>query len=114
MEITLTELAELIRTTTAPATAPAPKSGLAKLVGRDVIIRTVTHTLIGTLTEVSDDVLTLLDASWIADSGRWADALRDGTLSEVEPFPGGAEVCVGRGAVVDLTRWDHALPREQV
>lgn len=80
-------------------------------VGQAVIIRTVTHFFAGRLMAETDRWLILDDAAWIADSGRWADALKSGSLSEVEPYPGRCQVAVG--AVVDMAPWAHALPREQ-
>lgn len=79
--------------------------------GKTYFIRTVTMHLIGTLEWVGDKELVLSDASWIADSGRWHDALRTGELSEVEPFID--RVIVGRGAIVDCTQWRHSLPTKQ-
>jgi hypothetical protein len=79
--------------------------------GQSVIVRTVTYHYTGRITEVTDKWITLDDAAWIADSGRWADALRDGTLSEVEPYPG--QVMISTGAVVDISPWLHPLPRTQ-
>jgi len=78
--------------------------------GAAVFIRTVTHNYIGRVVSVDDTFITLEDAAWIADSGRWAAALATGSLSEVEPFPG--ECMVGIGAVVDVSPWAHTLPRE--
>lgn len=80
--------------------------------GEAVAIRTVTMHYTGRLAEVHDDALVLEDAAWIADTGRFADYLADGTPSEVEPFPPGP-VVVGRGAVIDCCGWDHDLPRSQ-
>ena len=80
---------------------------------QNYMIRTVTHINIGTLVEVNDKELVLIDASWIADTGRFEQAVKDGTLSEVEPFPDGEYVIVGRGALIDAVRWRHSLPREQ-
>ena len=82
-------------------------------IGSHYFIRTVTHHYTGKLIRVTQEELILLDAAWIADDGRFMNALRDGELKEVEPFPEGAEVMVGRGAVVDAVIWDHKLPREQ-
>jgi hypothetical protein len=79
--------------------------------GQSVIVRTVTYHYTGRIAEVTDRWITLDDAAWIADSGRWADALRDGTLSEVEPYPG--QVMISTGAVVDISPWLHPLPRTQ-
>lgn len=84
---------------------------LAAFIGKAVFIRTVTMHYTGRLVAISADTLVLDDAAWIADSGRFATALATGELVEVEPFPG--RVCVGRGALVDITAWDHALPRAQ-
>ncbi len=79
--------------------------------GKHVIIRTVGEILTGRVVEVTPSEVLLEDASWIADTGRWHDALRDGTLSEVEPYLD--PVRVGRGAIVTWTLWRHPLPREQ-
>jgi hypothetical protein len=78
--------------------------------GAAVFIRTVTHNYTGRVVFSDDRWITLSDAAWIADSGRWAAALATGSLSEVEPFPG--QVMVGVGAVVDVSPWAHSLPRE--
>ena len=77
-------------------------------------IRTVTHFLTGHLIAVTEHELVLTRAAWIADTGRFMNAIREGTLSEVEPFPEEHEVIVGRGAIVDAVIWSHPLPREQV
>lgn len=82
-------------------------------VGKNYFIRTVTHHLVGTLIDVTPKELWLKDVSWIADDGRFMDALKSGAVKEVEPFPDGAEVPVGRGALIDAVIWTHALPRSQ-
>ena len=92
--------------------APSENKGRWK-VGQNYFIRTVTHHLVGTLIEVTAKELWLKDASWIADDGRFMQALRDGEVKEVEPFPDGEEVPVGRGALIDAAIWRHPLPREQ-
>lgn len=76
-------------------------------------IRTVTHHLTGRLVAIDEHELTLIDAAWIADDGRYANAIKDGTLNEVEPYPPGVLVAVGRGSIVDATRWAHSLPSVQ-
>lgn len=80
-------------------------------IGRNYIIRTVTMFLVGRVTAVSDHEIELWDAAWIADTGRWHQALRDpSALAEVEPMPDGQWI-VGRGAVVDAGPWPHELLR---
>lgn len=86
-------------------------SALDEYLGKGVFVRTVTHHHTGRLTGYDKQFLVLDEAAWVADSGRWADALRTGVLNEVEPFPYRCLVAVG--AVVDICAWDHELPREQ-
>jgi hypothetical protein len=80
-------------------------------VGQAYIVRTITYHYTGKLKQITDKWLVFSDAAWVADSGRWADALSKGTLNEVEPYC--ADLVINRDAVVDLTPWAHALPREQ-
>jgi hypothetical protein len=88
------------------------KIGIESLVGKFVFVRTVTYHYTGRLSAITEDMLVLDDASWIADSGRWAQALtQPGILSEVEPYPG--QCLVARAAIVDISEWKLALPREQ-
>lgn len=80
-------------------------------VGESYLIRTVTMTQVGRLEAVHEQELVLSSASWVADTGRFYDALKTGKLNEVEPFPN--EAIVGRGAICDAVIWTHTLPREQ-
>lgn len=80
-------------------------------IGTSYLIRTVTHHYTGVLKWVGDKELVISSASWIADDGRYHNALRDGTLDEVEPIIGDA--IIGRGAIIDAVEWRHACPKEQ-
>lgn len=80
-------------------------------IGAIYLIRTVTMIQTGRLVEVHDKELVLEDAAWIADTGRFSDALKNSKFNEVEPFPDG-RVIVGRGAVIDAVEIE-ASPREQ-
>ena len=80
-------------------------------VGEKYLIRTVTHYYIGVLKEVFEQELLLSSASWIADTGRYYDALKTGKLNEVEPIIGDA--IIGRGAVVEAVVWTHDVPKDQ-
>ncbi len=81
------------------------------MIGEKYLIRTVTMTQVGRLTHVYSGELVLDEASWVADTGRFHDALAKGTLSEVEPIIGPA--IIGRGAIVDACLWKHELPKVQ-
>ena len=80
------------------------------LIGKNVVVRTVTMYHVGRLTKVEDGFLTLEEAAWVADTGRWSEFLAKGTPEQVEPFPGTCYVSVG--AVVDVCEWSHDLLRQ--
>jgi len=80
-------------------------------IGKIYLIRTVTMIDTGKLVAVTPQELVLEDAAWIADTGRFADALKKCQFNEVEPFPTG-RVIIGRGAVVDAVCINSAQ-REQ-
>ena len=90
-----------------------PESTHPYKIGKNYFIRTVTHHLTGKLIKVTSKELVLENAAWIADDGRFMQAIRDGLLNEVEPFPDKYEVIVGRGSLIDCVEWSHPLPREQ-
>ena len=83
-------------------------------IGKNYFIRTVTMALVGTLKAVGKQELTLEDAAWVANTGRFGDFLRDGekVVDEVEPFPDG-KVFIGRGSIIDVTEWGHKPLRKQ-
>jgi len=79
-------------------------------VGDKVFVRTVTMSYTGRVAAVTDYDMVLEDAAWIPDTGRFAAFLADGTLNEVEPFP--ALAILPLGAIVDISPWNHELPRQ--
>jgi len=82
-------------------------------VGKNYFIRTVTMIQIGKLVKVMDKELVLENAVWVADTGRFTQALADGTVSEVELFPAGGQVIIGRGSLIDACVWLKDIPKEQ-
>jgi hypothetical protein len=83
---------------------------LDDLIGKKWFIRTVTYHLVGKVTKRVGGFLVLEDASWVADSGRFMQAIKNGTLNEVEPV--GAAL-VNISAITDAFPWKHALPKDQ-
>lgn len=83
------------------------------IIGTQYFIRTVTMILVGKLEKVYDDELVLSEVAWVADTGRFSDALKKGesVINEIEPFPD--DVIVGRKAIVDATIWGHELLKKQ-
>lgn len=69
-------------------------------IGKIYLIRTVTMIDTGRLIAVTEHELVLEDAAWIADTGRFSNAVAKAEFGEVEPFPDG-KVIIGRGSVID-------------
>ena len=85
-------------------------SSLQDLVGRKFFFRTVTYHILGKVEKIVGNVAQLSMASWVADSGRFMQAIRDGELEEVEPL---GEWFVNLASVTDFGEWKHPLPTEQ-
>lgn len=79
-------------------------------VGKKWYIRTVTYHQVGKCVKRVGMFLILEDASWVADSGRFMQALKTGKLDEVEPV---GDCLVNLNAVADMFPWRHDLPKEQ-
>jgi hypothetical protein len=80
-------------------------------IGECYLIRTVTMIDTGRIVAVTSQEIVVEDAAWIADTGRFADALKSAEFDEVEPFPNG-QVIISRGAIIDACQIPHA-PRKQ-
>ena len=94
------------------ATKRPQKTGIDK--GSKVFIRTVTSFFTGEVLSADEHEIVLTKAAWIADTGRFAQAMATGEFSEVEPYPDTLHVSVNRGSVIDVvTNWPHSLPRAQ-
>jgi hypothetical protein len=78
------------------------------IIGEKYFLRTATYHTVGRLKAMYPDFFVLSQASFVADSGLWHNALKDGVLSEVEPFIDDA--IISRGGLIDATKWHHDLP----
>jgi hypothetical protein len=83
---------------------------LDDFVGKKLFIRTVTYHLTGEVVKRIGNFIQLKKAAWIADSGRFMDAIKDGKLSEVEPV---GEAWVNLNSITDMFPWKHDLPQIQ-
>lgn len=54
--------------------------------GKKVFIRTVTNFYTGKVEKTTRTTMTLSTAAWIADTGRFSNAVKTGDFSEVEPY----------------------------
>ena len=80
-------------------------------IGKPYFIRTVTYFATGRVKNIVGQFLVLEEAAWIADTGRFSDAMAKGVMNEVEPIEG--EMFVNTGSITDAFPFNHKLPREQ-
>ena|SRR3990167_9599442 len=92
-------------------TSSSESSNVPFEVGGKYYIRTVTYHVTGQVKEIVGNFLVLKDAAWIADSGRFRQAIVDGVLDEVEPVD--VDVFVNINSITDGYVWKHKLPRDQ-
>jgi hypothetical protein len=88
-------------------------------IGRSYFVRLATYHNIGRIVAIYPREIVLESACWVADSGRWANAIETGELQEVEPYPDFREdgktpfqVIINRSFIVDSCDWIHDLPRK--
>lgn len=108
MELSPKELALLINS---PSCDLNSELESAFHIGTAYFIRTVTFSHVGLLQSINQHDLVLSKASWVADTGRFHDALKTGVFDEIEPFVN--DVIINRKSIVDATMWQHKLPEKQ-
>lgn len=79
------------------------------VIGENYFVRSVTFHYAGELSGITASELFFKKASWIADSGRFQQAIESCSFSEVEMYPSKSTVMIGRGSIVDAVRI-KALP----
>lgn len=85
-------------------------TSLQDMVGEKFFFRTVTYHLTGRVQKVIGSILEIENAAWIADSGRFMNAIKEGTLNEVEPV---GRAFLNINSVTDFFPWKHPLPEQQ-
>jgi len=80
------------------------------LVGGKYYFRTVTYHTVGEVKKIVGRFAYLKNASWVADSGRFMNTIKDGTINEVEPV---GDAFVNLDTVVDFFPWKHSLKIDQ-
>jgi hypothetical protein len=85
-------------------------SSLEDFVGKKLFIRTITYHSVGKVVRIMGNLMELENASWVADSGRFMNAIKNGTLDEVEPV---GQQWININSVVDIFPWSHKLPTQQ-
>lgn len=87
-------------------------SSLEDFVGQKLLIRTVTYHMVGEVEKVVGKFFQMKNASWVADSGEFHDALKDGfgSSAEIEPT---TQAWLNTDSIVDMFLWKHKLPTKQ-
>ena len=107
-DLTIDQLREIQQM--APALA---QHNYRALIGKNVIVRTVTMIYTGRLEEVTNSDLVLNDCSWIPETDRYMQFVENGSVRECEPYPSGLPVYINRGALLDMCELRKELPRSQ-
>jgi len=86
-------------------------SSLDDLIGKNYFFRTVTYHLVGKVVKRIGNILQLETASWIADSGRFMQFIKEGKVNEVEPV---GIAFINLASVTDFFPWKHELFTKQI
>ncbi len=82
-------------------------------IGKNYLVKGVTMIDLGRLVAIYENELVLENASWIADTGRFNEALSKGidniSNSEIERY--NKPCIVGRNAIVGAVEYIHELPK---
>lgn len=79
-------------------------------VGKAYFIRTVTYFATGRVRAIVGNFLVLDEAAWIADTGRFSNALATGVLNEIEPVD--VDMYLNLNSITDAFVWKHNLPNK--
>ena len=104
------EIWEKIKETVSKDSESFELNDIDDFIGKKLFIRTVTYHMTGKVKARIGNFFHLTDAAWIADSGRFMNAIKSGELSEVEPVE---EAMININSIVDMFIWKHKLPTEQ-
>jgi hypothetical protein len=94
---------------------PSKKSTIDKtnvfVVGKNYFIQTVTLYFTGKLMAITDKFIVLSSAAWIADTGRFTQAIDSGNFDEIEIYKN--PIIIPIGAIVVATEINFGLPEVQ-
>lgn len=99
-----------------PPLKPAKTGEWLWRVGAGYHIRTVSYHFTGKFVGFNgpnNQELAFEDVAWIADDGRFMNAIKDGSLSEIEPYPDGTIVGINRTSIIDFCEVKWTMPRSQ-
>lgn len=83
---------------------------LDDLVGEKYLFRTVTYHMVGVVKKRIGNFLVMDAATWVADSKRFNEALKNGFSDSAELEYCGNGALINLDSVVDAFPWKHDLP----
>jgi hypothetical protein len=95
MELTIRDLKDLF------TCSQKNNNPFEDLKGKNVFVRTVTYHYTGKVENVTGSFVKLSHVAWIADSGRFYDALKKEEFDEVEPFV--SPIFLNIESIIDFT-----------
>lgn len=110
-DLTLGQIKEL--TALFPGNTVSYACPYPNLIGKNVIVRTVTMIYTGKLVAVTPTDLELVNCSWIPETDRFMQFVAEGKVRECEPYPDDLPVYINRGSQLDLCELRAPLPRNQ-
>lgn len=87
-------------------------SKLEDFVGKKLLIRTVTYHMVGEVEKIVGKFFQMKNSSWVADSGGFHDALKDGFSSSADLEPT-TQAWLNIDSIVDMFVWKHDLPKKK-
>ena len=87
-------------------------NSLKDLEGKNMFFRTVTYHILGKVEKVIGNFIQLSSASWIADSKRFSNFIKEGVIVQAEIEPIG-EWFVNINSCTDFGEWKFTLPLKQ-
>ena len=78
-------------------------------IGTNIFARTVTYHYTGKVIDIVGDFFKLETSGWVADSGRFSETIKNGSINEFE-FIG--TMFLNISSCVDIIPWNNALPTE--
>ena len=87
--------------------------GCPFVIGKKYFVRTLSYHFTGKLKEKMGDFLMFEDSAWIADSGRFMQAIETGKMDEVEPINCDKHG-VNKATIVDFMEVSWELPNKQL
>lgn len=106
MNLSLREVLDAVRDENQPGAMPF-------VVGTQYLFRTIGYHWLGKVAAITGKFLTIDEATWVANTGRFSDALNGGIekLSSAELEPSPRPVVINSDHITDAVEYPFSIPR---